>query len=566
MDFDLKITGGTIIDGTGRPGYAGDVALKDGKIAALGKVTGRAAETIDAKGRVVAPGFVDIHTHYDAQLLWDRMMTISPWHGVTTVVMGNCGFTVAPTRPEHRGLIMRTLEKVEGMSLEALEGGLGYDWPFETFEQYLDAIEQRGTAINCAAQIGHTALRMYVMGEEATERAATEDEIAKMRAIVKNAIKAGAVGFATSKAVTHVGYGGKPVASRKATLDEIKTLIGALREAGSGVVQTAVGRELFLGEMAEIAKETGVPITWTALLAGMTGSNDGHRRMLAQSEELARQGLPIIPQVACRPLNFELTFKEPFIFEGMSSVFAPVSAARDIESKIRIYRDPEFRARFKAKAGSGADVKYHDRWERAWISHCPSDPSLEERNVAEVARERNADPIDFVLDLSIENRLEARFRFAIFNYEEQEVLDLLKSPSTVIGLSDAGAHASQLCDACYSTYLLGHWVRERNALTLEKAIWMLTARPASVFNISDRGRLETGLAGDVVVFDPDKISAGRLRRVHDLPKGADRLVSEAAGIDAVIVNGSLLRREGRDMMAADGPLPGRLLRNGRASA
>jgi len=211
-------------------------------------------------------------------------------------------------------------------------------------------------------------------------------------------------------------------------------------------------------------------------------------------------------------------------------------------------------------------VKYHDRWERAWISHCPSDPSLEERNVAEVARERNADPIDFVLDLSIENKLEARFRFAIFNYEEQEVLDLLKSPSTVIGLSDAGAHASQLCDACYSTYLLGHWVRERHALPLEKAIWMLTARPASVFNISDRGRLETGLAGDVVVFDPDKISAGRLRRVYDLPKGADRLVSEAAGIDAVIVNGSLLRREGRDMVAADGPLPGRLLRNGRASA
>ncbi len=242
MDFDLKITGGTIIDGTGAPGYAGDVAIKNGKIAALGDVKGRAAETIDAKGRVVTPGFVDIHTHYDAQLLWDRMMTISPWHGVTTVVMGNCGFTVAPTRPEHRGLIMRTLEKVEGMSLEALEGGLGYDWPFETFEQYLDTIEQRGTAINCAAQIGHTAVRMYVMGEEATERAATADEIARMREIVKHAIQAGAVGFATSKAVTHVGYAGKPVASRKATLDEIKTLVGALREAGGGVVQTAVAR------------------------------------------------------------------------------------------------------------------------------------------------------------------------------------------------------------------------------------------------------------------------------------------------------------------------------------
>ncbi|HVC45316.1 MAG TPA: amidohydrolase family protein [Candidatus Binataceae bacterium] len=564
MDFDLKITGGTIIDGTGKPGFAGDLAIKDGKIAAVGEVKGTAQNTIEAKGRIVAPGFVDIHTHYDAQLLWDRMMTISPWHGVTTVVMGNCGFSVAPTRPEHRGLIMRTLEKVEGMSLEALEGGLGYDWPFETFEQYLDTIERRGTAINCAAQIGHTALRMYVMGEEATERQATADEIAKMRAIVKNAINAGAIGFATSKAVTHVGYGGKPVPSRKAHLNEIKELIGALGEAGKGVVQTAVGRELFLSEMAEIARETGVPITWTALLAGATGSNEGHRRMLAQSEELARQGLAITPQVACRPLNFELTFKEPFIFEGMSSVFAPISAAPDVAAKIRIYQDPEFRAKFKAKAGSGADVKYHDRWERAWVSYCPNQPELDERNVAEVARERGVDPIDFVLDLSIANNLDARFRFAIFNYDEGEVLNLLKSPSTVIGLSDAGAHASQLCDACYSTYLLGHWVHERKAITLERAVWMLTARPAQVFNISDRGRLERGLAGDVVIFDPDKIGAGRLRRVRDLPAGADRLVSDASGIDSVIVNGTLIRREGKDTVDAAGALPGRLLRNGFA--
>jgi N-acyl-D-amino-acid deacylase len=564
MDFDLKITGGTIIDGTGSPGFAGDVAIKDGKIAAVGEARGSAAQTIDAKGRVVTPGFVDIHTHYDAQLLWDRMMTISPWHGVTTVVMGNCGFTVAPTRPEHRGMIMGTLEKVEGMSLEALEGGLGYDWPFETFEQYLDTIERRGTAINCAAQIGHTALRLYVMGEEATERVATADEIAKMRAIVKNALNAGAVGFATSKAVTHVGFGGKPVPSRKAHLDEIKALVSVLGEVGKGVVQTAVGRELFLSEMAEIARETGVPITWTALLAGMTGNNDGHRRMLAQSEELARQGLPITPQVACRPLNFELTFKEPFIFEGMSSVFAPISSASDVETKIRIYRDPAFRAKFKEKAGAGSDNKYHDRWERAWISYCPRNPELDERNVAEVARERGQDAIDFVLDLSIENNLEARFRFAIFNYEESEVLALLKSPSTVIGLSDAGAHASQLCDACYSTYMLGHWVRERNAIPLEHAIWMLTARPAQVFNISDRGRLAPGLGGDVVVFDPDKIGASRLRRTYDLPKGADRLVADATGIDAVVVNGTILRREGSDMVDPAGALPGKLLRNGHA--
>ena len=232
MEYDLKITGGSIIDGSGQPAFAGEVGIRGGKIAALGKVDGAAARTIDAEGRVVAPGFVDIHTHYDAQVMWDRMMTISPWHGVTTVVMGNCGFGVAPTRSQHRGLIMRTLEKVEGMSLEALESGLSYDWPFETFADYLGAVERRGIAINAGAMVGHTPVRLYVMGEEATERPATADEIAAMRAIVRDAIGAGALGFATSKSNTHVGYGGKPVPSRAADFAEIKALAGALGEAG----------------------------------------------------------------------------------------------------------------------------------------------------------------------------------------------------------------------------------------------------------------------------------------------------------------------------------------------
>src|ERR1700758_1881681 len=252
MEYDLKITGGTIIDGTGSPARDGDVAIKDGKIAAVGEAPGKAAATIEAHGRVVAPGFVDIHTHYDAQILWDRMMTISPWHGVTTVVMGNCGFGVAPTRPEHRGLIMRTLEKVEGMSLDALEAGLSYEWPFETFEQYLDAIEKRGSAINVGALIGHPPTRLYVMGEESVERPAGEAEIGRMREIVRRGIRAGAVGFATSKSPTHVGYSGKPVPSRKAEMGEITALAGVLAEEKSGVIQATVGRELFLKEFADL--------------------------------------------------------------------------------------------------------------------------------------------------------------------------------------------------------------------------------------------------------------------------------------------------------------------------
>lgn len=563
MDFDLVVRGGTIVDGTGRPGVRGDVGIQGGKIAALGDVTGRAAQTLDAGGLVVAPGFIDVHTHYDAQVMWDRMLTISPWHGVTTVVMGNCGFGVAPTRPDHRGLIMRTLEKVEGMSLDALQAGLGEAWPFETFPEYLDAVERRGTALNVAVLLGHTPLRLYVMGEDATERPATPDEIARMRVIVREAIEAGAIGFATSKASTHIGYAGKPVPSRAAAFDEIEALAGALGEAGRGILQATVGRELFFKEFEALARATGRPVTWTALLAGMMGPGS-HRELLEKSRALVKQGLHVVPQVTCRTLNFEFQFKEPFIFESMS-VFKPISVA-DFDGKLRLYRDPDFRRAFKEsfdRPKKGA-VFAGLSWARTWISWYPPDPSLEERLVTEVAAERGVDPTDLVLDMALATNLEARFRMAVFNHDETEVIELLTEPDTVLGLSDAGAHASQLCDACFSTYLLSRWVREKQAITLPEAIRMLTSRPAEVFGITDRGRLATGLAADVVVFDPATVGASKLRRVHDLPAGADRLVADASGIDAVIVNGTIVRRGGRDAVAPDGALPGALLRNGRA--
>ncbi|MBI3784319.1 MAG: amidohydrolase family protein [Deltaproteobacteria bacterium] len=278
MHFDLVIENGSIIDGTGAQRYAGSVGIRGGRIAALGRLDAPAAATLDAQGHVVAPGFVDIHTHYDAQILWDRMLSISPWHGVTTVVMGNCGFGVAPTGPAHRELILRTLEKVEGMSFDALAEGLGMDWPFETFPQYLDAIERRGMAINVAAFVGHTPVRLYVMGEEATERPATADEIVKMQRIVREAVEAGAIGFATSKAPTHVGYAGKPVPSRAAELDEIQALAQALGATGRGVMQATAGPGLFFDQFAELTKSSGRPLTWTALLAGMLGP--GSHRML----------------------------------------------------------------------------------------------------------------------------------------------------------------------------------------------------------------------------------------------------------------------------------------------
>ena len=557
MEHDLVVRGGTIVDGTGRPGFRGDVAIRGGRLSGVGKVSGGARRTLDADGLVVAPGFVDIHTHYDAQVFWDRMLTISPWHGVTTVVMGNCGFGVAPTRPEHRGLILRTLEKVEGMSLGALEAGLGEDWGFETFPEYLDAVERRGTAINVGALIGHTPVRLYVMGEESTEREATGEEIARMRAIVLDGVRAGAVGFATSKSPTHVGYAGRPVPSRAAALSEIESLIGALVEADAGIVQATAGPGFFIHEFADIVRRQRRTFTWTALLAGMMGEGS-HRWMLDMNAELQREGLPVIPQVSCRPLMFEFQMREPFLFESIP-VFQPVSAA-DLEGKKRIYADPAFRESFKAAFGRAVLA---GRWDRTWISACRTDPSLEERLVTEVAAGRGIDPVDLVLDLSLAENLETRFRMAVVNTDEEAVGELLASPHTMLGLSDAGAHASQLCDACFATDLLGRWVREKQAIPLEAAIRMLTSRPAEVFALADRGRLAEGLAADVVVLDPATVGAGPLRRVYDFPAGADRLVSEARGIETVIVNGTILRQGGSDALDAAGPLPGHVLRPGR---
>jgi N-acyl-D-amino-acid deacylase len=562
MDCDLLIRGGTVVDGTGAPGEAGDVAIRGDRIVAVGDVAARAARTIDATGCVVAPGFVDVHTHYDAQILWDRMLSISPWHGVTTVVMGNCGFGVAPTRPGDRGRILRTLEKVEGMSLATLEAGCGADWPFETFPQYLDAIERLGTSINVAALVGHTPVRLWVMGGDATERAATADETAAMRAIVRDAVAAGALGFATSHAPTHVGDAGKPVPSRLAELDEVRGIAGALGELGRGVIQATAGPGLFFQEFATLARETGRPLTWTALLAGMMGPGS-HRMFVEQSEAMVASGLPIVPQVACRPLNFEFDLAEPFVFESMP-VFNTVSGT-DRAGKMRAYADPAFRQEVKTALASAMAGVFAFAWERVMLSWYPPDPSLEGRGMVELARARGVDPTDLLFDLGLASDLTARFRMSVVNFDEDEVAELLTNPIMVLGLSDAGAHASQLCDACFSTHLLGRWVRERRTLTLEQAVRMLTSRPAEVMGITDRGRLAPGLAADVAVFDPATVGCSPLRRVHDLPGGSDRLVADAFGIRAVVVNGTVVRRDDSDAVSATGPLPGRLLRGGRAA-
>ena len=553
MTYDIKIVGGDIVDGSGKLRFKGDIGIEDGKVVALGNAAGAARETIDAAGHVVAPGFVDIHTHYDAQVLWDPMLTISPWHGVTSVVVGNCGFGVAPTRPEHRGLILRTLERVEGMSIAALEAGIGAEWPFETFPQYMDALERRPLGINVAVMVGHTPVRLSVMGDEATTRAATPAEIAEMKEIVAEAMDAGAVGFATSVSKVHVGYSGRPVPSRLAEFGEMLELADAVGKSGHGIIHYNVGRGPRWDEYEQLHEKSGRPVIWTALLAGSLGPNS-HRPQLAKSGELIGRGLPIYPQGACRPIQIEFDFRSPVVFDTFAS-FERLRAAGTDDERRAVYADQAFRDRVKAQlAGRGPDDRFFMGKEeegdsrramfRNLVISSAGEASLVERPLADVARERGADPVDLMFDLAGRD-LRIRMRANVLNFEEAEVREIIQDPNVLIALGDGGAHMSQLCDACYATHLLGHWVREDRALTLEQAVHQLTQRPADIFGLKDRGRLAVGLPADVVVFDPATVGAGKLERVHDLPAGEDRLISRPRGVKAVIVNGVTLPEPGR---------------------
>ncbi|MCX7363556.1 MAG: amidohydrolase family protein, partial [Alphaproteobacteria bacterium] len=457
--------------------------------------------------------------------------------------------------------ILQTLEKVEGMSLDALQEGLGDVWPFETFPQYLDAVEKRGAAINIAALFGHTPLRMYVMGEESTERAATVEEIAGMKRLMREAMEAGAIGFGTSVSVSHNGYGGRPVPSRQAAVEEMDALVSVMGEMKRGLMQITIGREFSTRHMAEVSRKYGVPVTWTALLSYLYGPG-GHRKQLALAEEQRKSGAIVIPQVSCRPLNFEFTFAEPFIFDVMKFMNElAVAEAKSPGTRRRAYADPAWREKLRSEV----TPLFQRWWDRVVIAWAPSHKELEEMPLAAAAARVGKDPVDLALDIALANDLQARFRMAVMNFDEGEVAELITDPNTIIALSDAGAHASQLCDACYSTHLLGHWVREKKVFSIEQAVHHLTQRPAEMFGITDRGVLATAKPADIVVFDPETVGPGPLRRVYDLPAGADRLVSDASGIDAVIVNGQLIRRDGKDAIAANDKMPGRLLRHGRAA-
>jgi len=545
MSYDLVIRGGTIVDGTGAPARSGDVALLDGRISEVGRVTGRGHKEIDAGGHVIAPGFIDPHTHYDAQLTWDPLASCSSWHGITTIVTGNCGFTLAPCRPDDRLTLMRMLEYVEGMSLEAMEKGIR--WEFQSFAEYLDALDRRGLAVNVGAMVGHSAVRQFVMGEAAWERAATPEEIEGMAHEVRVAMAVGAVGFSSTTNHNHVGAKGRPVPSRLATNEEMNDLAAAMGDSGRGVMEITIGgsrpdRVAEVDRFVELAHAARRPITPVSLRHNPERAWE-HRVILSRLEALNRDGLRIYPQVTCSPLTSTFDLYGAFVFYRFP-VWKRVLEAPPSEWRA-ILADPAFRAEFRATAGSSSLFVGDTSPLRVEGVHRAEHRRLAGRTVGEVAATFGKDPVDAFFDLALADDLKTRFTVAIMNTDAAAVAEIFTHPIALIGLADAGAHLTLFCEAGQTSRLLGHWVRERKALSLEEAVRRITSMPADIFGFADRGRLRPGLAADLVVFDPETIAADEPELIHDLPDGGPRLVQRARGIAWSFVNGRAVIQDGR---------------------
>jgi N-acyl-D-aspartate/D-glutamate deacylase len=546
--MDLLLRGAAVIDGTGAPAREAEVAVAGDRVAAVaapGELTpGADTHVVDLDGLVLAPGFIDIHTHYDAQILWDGDLTPSSWHGVTSVVMGNCGFAVAPARPEHRDTIVRTFENVEGMSKESLDAGI--DWCFETFPEYLTALDRRPKRLNVGAFVGHSTLRLFVLDGE--ERPATDGEVDAMRDLVREAIGAGAIGFSTSRQPNHQGAFGRPVPSRFADVEEVFALTSVLGELGKGVVEVSIGPGLWLEQFSELAVRYGVPVTWTALVARA----DKPGAALRTVERGAALPGEVYPQVACRPIVMQMSLADPTPLGEVDEW--KEALARPREQRAALYRDHSWRDRARAATLTA----WQHRWAKTSVEETEVHGDIVGVPLDALARGRDTTAFDLMLDLALADGMATRFRVVMDNDGDDEIGDLLADTRVLLGLSDAGAHASQLCDACYSTHLLGHWVRERMALTLEDAVWRLTGHPHGAFRIADRGLVREGFAADLVAFDPDTVGCAPVERVHDQPGGADRLVVRSTGIEHVWINGVPTRVSGEDVPDA---APGRLLRS-----
>jgi N-acyl-D-aspartate/D-glutamate deacylase len=553
---DFVIRNALLLDGRGSAPAHGDLALKDGRIAAIGRDLGPARKTLDADGLALMPGIIDNHTHYDAQLTWDPAVAPSPALGVTTAIIGNCGFTIAPCRAGDRERIMRNLTQVEGMALDVLRAGIR--WEFETIPEYFDMLEQRGTALNVAGFVGHSSVRTYVMGEDAAKRAATAAEIEAMRAIVLDGMRAGAIGFATSTSPAHNGEGGIPMPSRLADETEMRTLVGCLKDAGRGVFMLTKGSQTSMPFLEQLAADSGRPVLVAALLHDSTNPRVVFDALEAISAARAR-GRRMAGAVSCCPLTMDFTLASPYLLEGLAA-WKPAMALGGEAYRAKL-ADPAFREAVRAEVAAPATFRvFNGEWDKVQVVETTRHEHVryEHQSVGALAARAGTDPLSFMLDLALAEDLDTVFTALLLNSDEEAVGRMLRHPSSLVSLSDAGAHLTFFNDAGFGLHLLGHWVREREALTLADAARKLTGDVAALFGIQQRGVLETGYRADLLLFDPAQVNRGPKARVRDLPADGARLTTPALGVHGVWVNGVRIADE-RGMQLPD-ELPGEFLR------
>jgi N-acyl-D-amino-acid deacylase len=561
MQYDLIIRNGTVIDGSGLPRFRADVGVVQGKIATIGRISASAKETIDADGHIVSPGFIDAHTHMDAQVFWDPIGTCSCWHGITSVVMGNCGFSLAPCGEKDKLLVMRNLERAEDIAPEAMEAGIKWSWT--TFPEYLDAVERQPKGINYAAYMGHSALRTYAMGQRAFEEEATSEDLSLMKAEMRRALSAGAIGFTTSRTRNHQTPDGHPVASRLANWSEVRELVGVMGQMNAGIFEIAgedtgvEGDRLgdYLNRLKALAVDTAVPVTF-----GMFSTRrapDYWRNYFRLADETAAAGGRMFIQVHSRSLNVLLSFETNMPFDKLP--LWRELRARPLAEQEAALRDPEMKRKLIAAGherregrpvgpeARNANFKWLFPLDRATPPY---------RSIAEIAETSGKDPVEVMIDLALEKNLKQFFLQTLINEDQNHVLEMMKHPRSVVTFSDSGAHVSQIMDSSLQTHVLSHWVREKQALTLEEAVRMLSFVPAYHWGLGGRGLLREGYHADVVIFDPARVSPRIPELTYDLPAGARRLKQKADGIMATVVNGEVLLRNNEHT----GALPGKLLR------
>jgi N-acyl-D-amino-acid deacylase len=555
-EFDLVVRGGLIVDGSNAPARHGDVAVVGDRIVALGEVDGRGREEIDAEGCVVSPGFIDGHTHMDAQVFWDDLGKPTCWHGVTTVVLGNCGFTLAPVRTEQRPLVVRNLERAEDIAPEAMAEGITWTW--ETFAEFLDAVEALPKGLNHAIAIGHSALRTFAMGERAFDEPATDADLAVMAAELRSALRAGAAGFSTSRTIAHATSDDRPVASRLAGWDEVVALVDIVGHESEAIFQLAPERLFDADQHADFERRlSALAISSQAPIAFGKFSHQLPQPSTELIEATAARGGEMFTLTHCRGVVSAQSFLTRLGFDSLPE-WQEVRRRPYAEQK-RLLRDPAVRQRLVHAAYHGEYASTHGpeasrpKFETMTILESPYLPNP---TVADEARRRGIDSVETMIDVALEHDFDVFFVQHLMSQDEDELLALMRHPRSAMCFSDSGAHVSQIFDSSIYTHLLAYWVRERGLLSLEEAVEMITARVANVWRLHDRGRLLPGFVADITIFDPSTVAPMMPHVVDDLPGGAKRIEQRAIGIRATIVNGEMLTRDGEPTERR----PGRLLR------